>query len=240
MDEKLTKTIDKIELLCKQNPEFDAELRKRLGVTASTIDDNVLISISDDVQVIRGVLEIRANVSISYDFVKHERLQDRLIVDNLRMENAALNLQQEEAERFYAFCVNAFYQLENIVNYYFYTTFPGIEELTDVVEEFTKQEKNEWFQYHKNGTEKNVGDIPIAHKINAFCNMLLPMDKSIKWVLGILRKVRNEGVHRCNAIRQGDNDESVLYNFLKTNTFNSVRVNLIRIANAAETFIGKP
>lgn len=35
MDEKLKSTIDKIVRLSKQNPEFDAELRKRLDITSS-------------------------------------------------------------------------------------------------------------------------------------------------------------------------------------------------------------
>lgn len=35
MDEKLKSTIDKIIQLSKQNPEFDAELRKRLNITSS-------------------------------------------------------------------------------------------------------------------------------------------------------------------------------------------------------------
>ena len=35
MDEKLKSTIDKIVQLSKQNPEFDAELRKRLEMTSS-------------------------------------------------------------------------------------------------------------------------------------------------------------------------------------------------------------
>lgn len=35
MDEKLKSTIDKIVQLSKQNPEFDAELRKRLEITSS-------------------------------------------------------------------------------------------------------------------------------------------------------------------------------------------------------------
>lgn len=35
MDEKLKLTIGKIVQLSKQNPEFDAELRKRLDITSS-------------------------------------------------------------------------------------------------------------------------------------------------------------------------------------------------------------
>lgn len=119
MDEKLKSTIDKIVQLSKQNPEFDAELRKRLEITSSANVVSSQMSIRDDVHAIRETLEIRANNSISYDFILakgNQRLRDQLLIDNLRMENAALNLKEKELERFYSFCANAFYQIENVVN----------------------------------------------------------------------------------------------------------------------------
>lgn len=123
MDEKLKSTIDKIVQLSKQNSEFDAELRKRLEITSSANVVSSRMSICDDVHAIRETLEIRANNSISYDFILakgNQRLRDQLLIDNLRMENAALNLKEKELERFYSFCANAFYQIENVVNFYFY------------------------------------------------------------------------------------------------------------------------
>jgi uncharacterized protein VirK/YbjX len=155
------------------------------------------------------------------------------------MENAALNLKQPEEERFYSFCVNAFYQLENIVNYYFYVTFPNIEDLLAIIEEYTKEEKSDDFKFKKNGREKNVGDIPIAHKINALCNILFPGDK-FKMTLGQLRQVRNEGEHRCMVIQQEKNDKNSLYRFFKYNTFNSIRIYLIKVVNSIKNNIGKP
>lgn len=44
MDEKLLPTLNKIIQLTEQNPEFGAELRKKLGMTAIPMD----MSISDD------------------------------------------------------------------------------------------------------------------------------------------------------------------------------------------------
>ena len=93
-------------------------MRKLFGKTDSASDVNMSSNISADITAIRSALEIRANSSITYSFVKNQRLRDQLIIDNLRMENAALNLQDPEADRFYVFCVNAFYQVENIVNYF--------------------------------------------------------------------------------------------------------------------------
>lgn len=240
MDEKLKAVLHKVVQLTRQNPEFNVELRKALEITPSATSASIIDnSIARDITSIREALEIRANVSVSYCFVVEQRLRGQLIIDNLRMENAALNLKQPEEERFYSFCVNAFYQLENIVNYYFYVTFPNIEDLLAIIEEYTKEEKSDDFKFKKNGREKNVGDIPIAHKINALCNILFPGDK-FKMTLGQLRQVRNEGEHRCMVIQQEKNDKNSLYRFFKYNTFNSIRIYLIKVVNSIKNNIGKP
>ena len=91
MDEKIKATIHKIRLLAEQNSEFSQEMRKLFGKTDSASDVNMSSNISADITAIRSALEIRANSSITYSFVKNQRLRDQLIIDNLRMENAALN-----------------------------------------------------------------------------------------------------------------------------------------------------
>lgn len=237
MDDKIKATIAKIQSLAQQNPEFDQAMRKLFGKAVPADGVSIPNEVSDDVKAIREALEIRATNSITYDFVKQQRLRDQLIIDNLRMENAALNLQQNEDERFYTFCVNAFYQLENIINYYFHITFPSIEVLVEVIERFTEQE-DKGFRYKSDGKEINVGNIPVAHKINAICNMLMPEDKTLKWALGTLRQVRNEGAHRCMVIQQEKDESNNLYRFFKRNTFNSVRILLIRVIRAIQSNIG--
>lgn len=242
MDEKLKATIEKIKILSEQNKDFAKEMRKMFGSnTSSALSTSITQQISDDVSVIREALEIRANKSISYDFVREQRLRDQLIIDNLRMENAALDLQHSEEERFYTFCINAFYQLENIINYYFHITYPDIKELVSVIEKYTEQNKNEKgdFSYKKTGKEKSVGDIEIGHKINAICNVLFPKDK-INMTLNQLRKVRNEGEHRCMIIQQEKNENEKLYNFFKYNSFNTIRILLKKIVAAIKENIGKP
>ena len=239
MDEKIKATLQKIKALSEQNLEFAQELRKMFGKASSASVVSVPGSVSNDVSAIREALEIRANKSISYDFVKEQRLRDQLIIDNLRMENAALNLQQNETERFYTFCVNAFYQLENIVNLYFHSTYPNIGDLLSIVEEYTDQETSDYFKFKRTGKEKNVGDIQIAHKINAICNMLFPGDQ-FKMTLGTLRQVRNEGEHRCMVIQKEKDENNNLYKFFKYNNFNSVRIDLIKLVGAIKNNIGKP
>lgn len=241
MDEKIKSTVYKIKLLAEQNLEFYQEMQKLFGKTASASDINININsnISSDITAIRSALEIRANASITYSFVKYQRLRDQLIIDNLRMENAALNLQDPEADRFYVFCVNAFYQVENILNYFYHTVFPEVESLLKEIEDATQDEKND-FRFRRTGKEQNVGSIPVAHKLNAFFNSYLPEESSLKWSIGTLRQVRNEGEHRCDIIRQEKDENNNLYKFFKSKTFNYVRIDLIKFVNAIEYKLKNP
>lgn len=232
MDEKLKSTIDKIVQLSKQNPEFDAELRKRLEITSSANVVSFQMSICDDVHAIRETLEIRANNSISYDFILakgNQRLRDQLLIDNLRMENAALNLKEKELERFYSFCANAFYQIENVVNFYFYVMFPNIDNLLSFIENATNVDGKYSFKRNANKEYKSVSDIEITYKLNAICTTLFPDDKNIKITYSQLRQVRNEGAHRCMVIVEEHDESNALYRFFKYNTFNSIRIVLIKL-----------
>ena len=213
MDEKLKSTIDKIVQLSKQNPEFDAELRKRLERTSSANVISSQMSICDDVHAIRETLEIRANNSISYDFILakgNQRLRDQLLIDNLRMENAALNLKEKELERFYLM-------------------FPDINNLLSFIENATNVDGIYSFKCNANKEYKSVSDIEITHKLNAICNTLFPDDKNIKATYSQLRQVRNEGAHRCMVIVEEHDENNALYRFFKYNTFNSIRIVLIKL-----------
>lgn len=243
MDEKLKSTLDKVIRLTQQNNEFGTELRKALQIKPSVHSVNIEANITDDVQAIREALEIRANKSIAYDFVRHQRLRDQLIIDNLRMENSALNLQQNEKERFYTFCVNAFYQVENIINYYFHETYPNITDLLTIIEYFTSTEVDKQgnsYQFKRNGKEQNVASINIVNKSSALCNILFSGDRNYKLQLSNLRKVRNEGAHRCMVIQSEESGTSYLHKFFRNENFNTIRIALIKLCSTIKDNIGKP
>lgn len=244
MEDKIITTVNKIKQLAEQNPEFKQAMQKLFGNAVPVPSIQSSISISDDVKSIRSALEIRGNKSVSYDFIKEQRLKDQLYIDNLRMENAALNLQEKEIDRFYIFCVNAFYQIENIINYYFHTKYPNIDDLLTVLEESTKNDgEGGRFQFkrsQKEPQEKNVGDIQIFYKINALCNLLFPNDIDVKITLSNLRKVRNEGEHRCQVILSEKDESNKLYLFLQKATFNSVRITLIKVVDTIKQQILNP
>jgi hypothetical protein len=203
------------------------------GKSETSVDLPILSSVSSDVTAIRSALEIRATESLKYSFVKVPRLRDQLIIDNLRMENAALNLQERESDRFYIFCVNAFYQLENIINYYYHVMFPNINSLLTEIERATSTDP-EKYKFKRAGTEKNVADIAVYYKITSICNSLFPENISLKSTLNNLRKIRNDGEHRCQVLMEKRDESNNLYQFLQSATFNSVRVDLIKVVSAIE------
>lgn len=233
MDDKIKRTIEKIKLLANQNPEFAKEMKALFGKSESSSDLPILTSVSSDVTAIRSALEIRATESLKYNFVKVPRLRDQLIIDNLRMENAALNLQEKESDRFYIFCVNAFYQLENIINYYYHVMFPNVNDLLNEIEIATSRDPEE-FQFKRKGNEKTVVDITVYYKITAICNSLFTDNLQLKMTLNNLRKIRNEGEHRCQVIWERRDESNNLYQFLQTATFNSVRTALLKVVSTIE------
>lgn len=233
MDQRLLTTIKKIKLLAKQNPEFAKEMQALFVKSESFSEFPILTSVSSDVSAIRSALEIRATESLKYNFVKVPRLRDQLVIDNLRMENAALNLQEKESDRFYIFCVNAFYQLENIINYYYHVMFPDINDLLTEIERSTSSDP-EKYRYKRNGTEKTVVDIPVYYKIIGICNSIFPDNVSLKVTLNNLRKIRNDGEHRCQVLMEKRDASNNLYQFLQTATFNSVRTSLLKVVLAIE------
>ncbi len=238
MDEKQRKAvIEKIRVLSTQDKELEAELRRMFGgasaaVSVSTnVDDTRLDEMGSDIKKIRELLGIQAECSLKYSFVGQERLRRQLVMDNLRMESAALDLKTEENLRFYNFCVNAFYQIENVINYYYYITFPDIIDLQKDIETYTQKDT---FKFKSGENVKSVSDITINYKLNAFCNKFFSHGK-IKYDYINLRKVRNEGAHRCSVIIQEDDESNkYLYGFLKYHTINDVRAMLIRLVNEVE------
>lgn len=233
MDEKLKTTIQKILFLAKQNPEFEREMRGLFG------EGKGHQAIYDDIHAIRTALEIRAMPSITYDFITVQRIKDQLIIDNLRMENTALNLQLVEQDRLTIFCVNAFYQLENLLNYYYQTTISNIDDILTEIEFFTSNEidKKGIVRSFKakigDSREKFITDIQMYHKINAFCNKFFPNNnKYLKISLNDIRKVRNKSEHRSDKNDEQEIKSSEYF------SINAVRFYLKQIVGTVKNNLG--
>lgn len=182
------------------NKEFAA------GINAIVLN-HLAITTNEEIEKIKNALELRADSSIDYSFVKDIFVQRQLKIDNLRMENVLLNLSMSERERYDNFCVNAFLQVENILNYYYCEKFgKDLDAILTDIENTTKKDRYP-FERVPNKTYYYVSEIPIASKIQAFCNQFFSFNPNVKDYtatdLHKLRNIRNDIFHRA-----GENNDS--------------------------------
>ena len=178
------------------------------GSTDCNID---LTPIKNDTTIIRQQLEIREGSSIDFSFIidsteEHKRVKIQLLKDNLRMENARLDLTlKSELDRFYTFCVNAFYQIEELINFYFTEKHPSFNDFIAVM-----KSKNPSTNY----SDKTViSQIEIAQKIFVFESLFYfnKYDDTgnlifYNSVINLIRDVRNEESHRCSIIEKNEKE----------------------------------
>jgi len=216
--ESLEKLLVLIDEICKdeENLWFKNNIQKRLiTLGGTTISDKSFLEIKKDTSKIINILDINPSCSVDYSFINHKLLKTRLELDNLRMENVRYDLKEkDEMKRLYDFCINAFYQIENLINFFYYEKFPKIENLLTHLENI-KESK------FKRKEEKNIGDIAIYAKIYAFNKTYYP-DDFTGYNIDSLRLIRNEGLHRCSRIKSIENENKRLHDFLKYATFHTV------------------
>ena len=175
------------------------------GIQGMVLDGD--FNVKKDISEIRENLQMRGQQSIDYSFVRDEVVRNQLRVDNIRMENAALNMSMSDTERFNSFCINAFLQVENLVNYYFREYYDNdLEAVCSEIESATAKDK---YPFERKSYMKKLGDIPAEKKILTFCRLFFPFDPKIKLYdytyskLDMLRQIRNDNFHR------GGGDEPV-------------------------------
>lgn len=124
MDEKLQTTLNKIVLLCSQNPEFDSALRKRLGINTTRMIP--IAGNNDKIDQIEKYLGLDYSVDsqnsvIDYSYIKDEKVKNQLISDNREMMRFRYGTRYHEID-FDEFCRFAHLQAEMLLNYYYVTT----------------------------------------------------------------------------------------------------------------------
>ena len=170
------------------------------GIQAIVLRD-LSVTTKEDIEKIKEVLQLKADISVDYSFVKDTFVQKQLIIDNLRMENALLNLSMPEQERYNCFVVNAFLQVENILNYYYRTKFQ--DNINNILLDIELATKNDKYPFVRAPGQQYtyVSDIPIAKKIQAFCNSYFPFKNNtpdyVSLNLQKMRSIRNDTFHRA-------------------------------------------
>jgi len=206
----LEKLLGVIKIWANDDEWFKNELSKEYAFDIHAVNGNIIR--------IKEFLEINCKLSVDYNFIENKFLRNQLEIDNLRMENCCLDLKEKnEEERFYNFCVNAFYQVENLINYHFFVMYPVFEDLLIHIETIPGSK-------YVRGKDKNLGEIPISSKIFAYGKRYFNQEKDFTGqALLNLSKVRNNSLHRCSIIKNNKSEDPILFNFFKYNTFSTVR-----------------
>lgn len=257
MHDKEQKAISNIVRLCEKHPDFASELRSRLTVPGpevpTTMDptpDKRLLEIRDGVNGIGDVLKVQygEEPSISYDFVKDKGTRDQLVIDNIRMENVVSSTLLQEKDRFMLFCTNAFYQVENLVNYFFQRKCSSVEDFLSFLVEKTK-DCSIYFKRDKDPKKTySIRSVDACHKISAFYKLVYPNENPYNYAshgydTHKLRDIRNMVSHRFVPLsnydfiekskRQEKNDEFIA-KFIDEKTFEAVREILMQFVSLVE------
>lgn len=186
MDEKLKSTIDKIVRLSKQNPEFDAELRKRLDITSSakSVYDEERIARIEKYLGLDFYVDTKTS-NVDYSFIKLPDVKAQLISDNREMMRFRYGTRYHEID-FAEFCRYAHFQIEMLLNYYY--DIANKSDLNSIKEQI------KYYNPKARGVEnaKSLGTISYSTKLLAF-NKEYRIDYNL---YENLRKVRNELSHR--------------------------------------------
>lgn len=196
------------------------------------IESNITHEIKHDTNKIINFLEINPSCSVEYSFIDHKLLRTRLELDNLRMENIRYDLKEkDEMKRLYDFCINAFYQVENLINYYYYEKYLNFDDLLIHLESIDGT-------FFRRKDEKNIGDITIATKIYAFTRTYYTnSERFLGMNMDSLRLIRNEGLHRCTRIKNVENENKKLHQFIKYATFDSVHAIVDSLSNKVKILL---
>ena len=189
MDEKLKTTINKIVQLSKQNPEFNAELRRALGIGTSA---NSVVSSDKRIEHIEKYLGLDYYVDnqksiIDYSFIQEPEVRAQLISDNREMMRFRYGTRYH-AISFDEFCRYAHLQAEMLLNY----CYDKKEDTLDkIIEHIKKYNPTAYISDKTN----SLGGIAYNVKLWAF-NKEFNLDYITNNILDYIRKVRNDSSHR--------------------------------------------
>lgn len=198
MDEKLQATLNKIIQLTEQNPEFGAELRKKLGLTSS----EKAISHSSDfdkrVEHIEKYLGLDYYVDsqqslVDYSFVEETEIRAQLISDNREMMRYRYGT-RFHIINFEEYCRYAHLQVEMLLNYYYDKTSSTLDEIKAHIVKYNSSAEI--------ANAKSLGTISYNSKLWAFCaehNIVY----STRTIFDYIREVRNRSSHRSPEIEEG-------------------------------------
>lgn len=135
---------------------------------------------------------------LNYTFIQFRAVREQLERDNNRMEEVKNGTFHSEEEQFIHFCLYAFYQIEELINYYFSQKYT-LDELVDQLVQHTTSKRKALNGKH------NIGDFNVVLTLFLFEKELYYKPGVFyKSVLTNLRIIRNWSLHRNNSHPRND------------------------------------
>lgn len=165
-----------------------------------------LQEIKDRLAVLQQTIGLKVGPSISYDSISDVRIRCQLLSDNIRMENARLDVSTYERYgqelAFRRFCVFAFFQVEELINLWLHNEYG--KDIVRMKLEF--RTNGVTLSEAKNAPINSLADISMGSKIYFFT-----LKRAGHKILHDLRSVRNIEEHRCTVLlAKNDGDVSAL------------------------------
>jgi|TARA_B110000037_G_scaffold141158_1_gene159579 hypothetical protein len=142
------------------------------------------------------------NNLIDYSCIKNIEVKERLISDNHKMEQIPLLKNQTENDKFISFCTSAFHQIENLLNYYYWTKFKNFDQLLNhlLINNPSFKKRYKTIDNAKNNFKKisqlNINLIVYLYEKEFYFDK----KKYYKQEITKLREIRNDDAHRCSVI----------------------------------------
>lgn len=189
--------------------EKSMENKVQIPTTITVVQDNQSLDnsrIYNQITKIREILEVRGDTSIDYEFIEVVEWRNKLLSDNLKMENCAIRFLGDDGrsnnnyDAFIDYCTYAFFQIEFLLNIYFKKKYIYWEDLISTIEELkTSNKLYQKFELFKNDNE-DTDKIPTGGKLSIY-NAIFDSDGLDLQSIENLKEIRNTiYVHRPAAI----------------------------------------
>jgi RNA-directed DNA polymerase len=157
-----------------------------------------------------------------YTFITNEKVRHQLIRDWDKMKKVKADPGIPEDDRFTEYCITAFLQIEELINYYCSTAMPFDTLLSEL-------NKHTYLDKSRSKDKTNVSQIDMVYKTFLFEKYFF-YKKGVYYesIINKIRLVRNQGLHRCSVIIKDEQSIRIRYRELQD------KINAYRLKHAGE------
>lgn len=192
------------------------------------IDNSVSIKLTEKFSLLNNLID--------YNFIKNDKVKKRLIDDNHKMERFLLVENLTDKDKFISFCTSAFHQIENLVNYYYWSKFDNIELLLNYLFINNPSFKSRYKTIEKTKGFKKISDLNINVLVYLYeKEFYFDKKKFYKQELTKIREIRNDDSHRCSVIDVDKKEIAKEFNRLEQKKINFKKNNKNLVYSKVET-----